>query len=498
MENGTTLLPGESLVGALRDQLDTILLIVERPVVQRQVGAFLLVILGAWIVPWLLRRSLQAIANRRRSGKIITLPTRWEEWQEGLARVALALGYTFFPILGLVFGHLTGRFFTLMNWHAGLLVRLLPLFWLLLAYRLLAGFLHAFFERKHARRYQGRLLTPLSAILVVMILRATLAGALPIGGLALITLLDTPITLSALFAAIVTFYLFSITAWIVGGLLKRTMVTNSVTGQGSANTTLIFTRYAIIGLGGLLAISTLGFNLSALAIIGGGLSVGIGFGLQELVANFVSGILLLFESTIRPGNVVDVQGHRGVIDQLRMRATVVRIADNVEVSIPNKSLLTSTMTTYTRPDAVLRRTLQVGVSYQSEPTKVRDLLLEIAGRHGKVLKTPTPAVLFQGFGASRLEFELIIWVDDPPHADKVSSDLYFMIWSEFKRNQIEIPFPQQDLHVRSGPWPQPPALGDQQAQPAPSTAEADLPAPYTNGADTPPAAKAAIERSDAV
>ena len=384
-----------------------------------------------------------------------------------------------------------------MDWHAGLLVRLLPLFWLLLAYRLLAGFLHAFFERKHARRYQGRLLTPLSAILVVMILRATLAGALPIGGLALITLLDTPITLSALFAATVTFYLFSITAWIVGGLLKRTMVTNSVTGQGSANTTLIFTRYAIIGLGGLLAISTLGFNLSALAIIGGGLSVGIGFGLQELVANFVSGILLLFESTIRPGNVVDVQGHRGVIDQLRMRATVVRIADNVEVSIPNKSLLTSTMTTYTRPDAVLRRTLQVGVSYQSEPTKVRDLLLDIAGRHGKVLKTPTPAVLFKSFGASRLEFELIIWVDDPPHADKVSSDLYFMIWSEFKRNQIEIPFPQQDLHVRSGPWPQPPALGDQQAQPAPSTAEAVLPAPYPNGADTPPAAKAAVEGSDA-
>lgn len=496
MENATTFFPGESLIGALRDQLDTILLILERPVVQRQLGAFLLVILVAWIVPWLWRRSLQAIANRRRSGKIITLPTRWEEWQEGLARVALALGYTFFPILGLVFGHLTARFFTLAGWHVGLLVRLLPLFWLLLAYRLFAGFLHAFFERKQAQRYQGRLLTPLSLILVVVILRATLAGALPIGGLALITLLDTPITLSALFGATVTFYLFWITAWIVGGLLKRMMATNAVTGQGSANTTLIFTRYAIIGLGGLLAISTLGFNLSALAIIGGGLSVGIGFGLQELVANFVSGILLLFESSVRPGNVVDVQGHRGVIDQLRMRATVVRIADNVEVAIPNKNLLTSTMTTYTQPDPILRRTLQVGVSYQSEPTKVRDLLLEIAGRHGKVLKTPAPAVLFKSFGTSRLEFELVIWVDDPPNADKVSSDLNFMIWSEFKRNQIEIPFPQQDLHVRSGPWQPSPVLGEPQAQPATPTAEATLPVPSINAADIAPTAKVASERSE--
>lgn len=439
METQTTFLLDDSLTDALRDQVDTIWLILERPVVQRQLLAFLLVILGAWAVPWLLRRSVDAVARRRQSKTIITWPSRWEEWQESMTRVALALGYTLAPILGLVFGYLVVRLFVLFGWHVGLLERLLPLFWLILAYRLCTGFLHAFFDRKHARRYRNGLLIPLSSILLLLILRTTLAGALPIGRLTLITLLDTPVTLAALFGAVVTFYLFWVTAWITGGLLKRLLATSSVTGQGSANTAVIVSRYAIIGLGALLAISTLGFNLSALAIIGGGLSVGIGFGLQELVANFVSGILLLFESTVRPGNVIEVQGQRGVIDQLRMRATVVRVADNVEVSIPNKNLLTSTMTTYTQPDASVRRKLPLSVGHQSEPTTVRDLLLEIAGRHGQVLKTPTPTVLFNGFGGARLQFELVVWVDDPPNADKVSSDLYFMIWSEFKKNQIEIP-----------------------------------------------------------
>ncbi|MFZ4659112.1 MAG: mechanosensitive ion channel family protein [Caldilineaceae bacterium] len=439
METQPTFLLDDSLAEALRDQIDTILLILERPVVQWQLGAFLLVILAALAVPWLLRRSVDAVARRRQSGKIITWPSRWEEWQESLARVALALGYTLSPILGLIFGYIAARLFQAFDWPSGLLERLLPLFWLILAYRLCAGVLHAFLERRHARRYQDRLLTPLSLILLLLILRTTLVGALPIGGMTLITLLETPVTLSALFGASLTFYLFWLTAWITGGLLKRLLSTSSVTGQGSANTTVIVSRYAIIGVGTLLAISTLGFNLSALAIIGGGLSVGIGFGLQELVANFVSGILLLFESTIRPGNVIEVGGQRGVIDQLRMRATVVRVADNIEVSIPNKNLLTSTMTTYTQPDASVRRKLPVSVGHGSEPTTVRDLLLEIAGRHGQVLKTPAPAVLFNGFGGARFQFELVVWVDDPPNADKVSSDLYFMIWSEFKKNQIEIP-----------------------------------------------------------
>jgi potassium-dependent mechanosensitive channel len=449
----TIVLADGSLLDAFRNQIDTILLILERPVVQRQLGAFLLLILVAWLAPWLLKRSLEAVIRTRRSGQATKRLTRWQRWQDGLARVARAVGYTFFPVLGLVLGHMLVNIFTYFGWHSGLIERLLPLFWLLLGYRILTGMLYAIFDGTQAGSYHARLLAPLSAILTIIILRTTLAGALPIGGITLVTLLDTPISLGALFSASVILYLFLTVAWVVGALLDRSMATAPTTGQGAANMVLVISRYAIIGLGILIAVSTLGFNLSALAIIGGGLSVGIGFGLQELIANFISGILLLFERTLRPGDVIEIDGHRGIVDQLRMRATVVRTADNVEVIVPNKSLLTSTMATYTQSDRVVRRVLRIGVSYKSDPTAIRDILLNIAERHGRVLKKPEPVVFFIGFGASSLDFDLAVWVDDPLNAPRVTSDLYFMIWSEFEKHGVEIPFPQQDLHLRSVPWP---------------------------------------------
>ncbi|MEZ4615824.1 MAG: mechanosensitive ion channel [Caldilineaceae bacterium] len=151
-------------------------------------------------------------------------------------------------------------------------------------------------------------------------------------------------------------------------------------------TVLTVSHYLIVAVGTISAIGALGFNLSALALIGGGLSVGIGFGLQELVANFISGILLLFERTVRPGDVIEVNGQRGVVDKLRMRATVIRTLDNTEVFVPNKNLLTSAFVAYTQTDRIVRRTVRVGVSYESDPTEVRDILLEVAARHGLVLK----------------------------------------------------------------------------------------------------------------
>ncbi len=484
VESETLILPDSSLIDALRNQIDTLLLILERPVVQRQVGMFLLVIFCAWLAPWLLNRSLQVIARQRRGALVTKSTTRWQWWKEWLARVALAVGYTFFPILGLVLGHLAVGLFDRWDWRSGLIERLLPLFWLLLGYRVFAGLLHALFENARARRYHTCFLAPLSLILVVAIVRSTLAGALPIGGIVLVTLLDTPVTLQALFSATVILYLFLAAAWIVDDFLNRSIADATSTGQGAANTVLVFSRYAIIGLGILAAVSTLGFNLSALTIIGGGLSVGIGFGLQELVANFVSGILLLFDRTLRPGDVIEIDGHRGVIDQLRMRATVMRTADNVEVIVPNKNLLTSTMTTYTQTDRVVRRVLAIGVSHKNQPTIVRDLLLGVAARHGQVLKKPEPVVFFTGFAASRLDFELVVWTDDPLNALRVTSDLYFMIWSEFEKHQIEI---------LPGPAPAPVPPSPVQANGGQPTVEPTGTAASQNSADiAAPATKAPL------
>jgi potassium-dependent mechanosensitive channel len=193
----------------------------------------------------------------------------------------------------------------------------------------------------------------------------------------------------------------------------------------------------------------LGFDLTALAIIFGGLSVGIGFGLQDLVANFISGILLLFERTLRPGDIIEVGGNRGTVSQLRMRSTVLRTFDNVEIFVPNKTLLTSSVHNFCHTNRTVRRTVSVGVSYDSDPRQVRDILERITTSHGLIMKDPAPAVLFTGFGDSSLDFDVNFWIEDISNALRVVNDVHFMIFSEFKKAGVEIPFPQRDLHLRT-------------------------------------------------
>ncbi|MEZ4868398.1 MAG: mechanosensitive ion channel [Caldilineaceae bacterium] len=463
---------------AFWNQIDTFWLVLERPTVQRQLAAFAVLIFLAWLAPWLLRRSLQTIVNRRssqrqgaRSGGKPEMPT----WQQWLLRLVRAVGYTFFPLLGLVLGQLAVAFFAANGWRTGLIQRALPLFWLLLAYRTLVGMTVAVFIPGRARKYQRRFLMPLFLILIIYTLNRGLASTFPIGDTELISLLETTVTLRSLFTALIILYFFTTVAWLVSDLLERFFLSNREFEQGASTAVLTISHYIIVAIGILSAISTLGFNLSALAIIGGGLSVGIGFGLQELVANFISGILLLFERTVRPGDMVEVEGHKGTVDKLRMRSTVIRTMDNTEVFVPNKNLLTSAFVTYTQTDRVVRRQLLVGVSYDSDPTEVRDILLEVANRHGLVLKKPEPIVFFTAFGASSLDFELYVWVGDPLNGLRVSSDLYFMIWTEFGKHGIEIPFPQQDLHLRSGPWDKMTDLAPQNGQHRATVIKPNLP-----------------------
>lgn len=426
---------------AIRNQIDTIWLVLERPVVQRQLGAFLFLLFFSWLLPWLLRRTLNQILARRkahRQGTRPGTPAEQPNWQFEVARWAKAIEYTFFPLLGLLLGQVVVTLFEGTGWRTGLLERVLPLFWLLLIYRILAGLLAAVFAPVRAQLYQWRFLVPISLIITISILSTGLESTFPLGDVVLVTLLETPVTLRALFTASIILYIFTTGAWLLSDLIGRLFFANGDLDQTASNAVLTLSQYLIIGIGIISAVGVLGFNLSALAIIGGGLSVGIGFGLQELVANFISGILLLFERTVRPGDMIEVAGQRGVVGQLRMRATVIRTPENTDVFVPNKNLLTSAFVAYTQTDRVVQRVLHVGVSDGSDPTKVRDLLLGVANRHGLVMKKPEPVVFFTGFGAASLAFDLTVWVNDPTSAQRVVSDLYFMLWSEFGKQGITV------------------------------------------------------------
>lgn len=194
------------------------------------------------------------------------------------------------------------------------------------------------------------------------------------------------------------------------------------------------------------AISTLGIDLSKLAIIAGALSVGIGFGLQNVVNNFISGLILLIERPIKVGDRVVVGDQQGHVKNINVRATEIQTLDKATVFIPNSDLISHPLLNWTHADKISRIIIPVGVAYGTDTQKIKVILLEIAHAHPDVLMTSSPLVLFRGFGDSSLNFELRAFIEDVDNVAVVTSDLCYEIDAAFRRDGIEIPFPQQDIH----------------------------------------------------
>lgn len=197
-----------------------------------------------------------------------------------------------------------------------------------------------------------------------------------------------------------------------------------------------------------LALSYLGLGLDRLALVAGALSVGIGLGLQSVVSNFVSGLILLWERAIRVGDWIVVGTDQGYVRRINVRSTEIETFDRALVVMPNSNLITGVVTNWVRGDRIGRVKIPVGVSYEADPEQVRDLLIAAAKEHESVLKIPAPNVLFTSFGDSALMFELVCFVEDVEAAGRVKSDLHFSIFKAMRENAIEIPFPQRDMNIR--------------------------------------------------
>jgi potassium efflux system protein len=197
-----------------------------------------------------------------------------------------------------------------------------------------------------------------------------------------------------------------------------------------------------------------GIDFANLAIIAGALSVGIGFGLQNIVNNFVSGLILLIERPVKTGDWIVVGGTEGHVKRIRIRSTQIETFDRADVIVPNSELIASQVTNWMLRDTTGRVRVPVGVAYGSDTQKVREILERIAGEHPDVItKNPklVPVVLFMDFGNSSLNFELRVYIRNIDHRLQVKSDINFAIDTAFREAGIEIPFPQQDLHVKN--WP---------------------------------------------
>jgi small-conductance mechanosensitive channel len=208
-------------------------------------------------------------------------------------------------------------------------------------------------------------------------------------------------------------------------------------------------RYGLIGIAGLVALSVAGFDLTTLTVLGGALGIGIGFGLQKVTSNLISGFLLLFDRSVRPGDVISIGESYGWVEKMGARYLQVKDSGGVDTLIPNEELITTRIINWSYGDHHVRLKLPVKISYGDDPKLAMRLLLEASTVNDRVIGDPAPLVHLMGFGDDGIKLELRVWIDDPEQGvNKVRSDINIAIWDVFKAHGITIPYPQRDLHIK--------------------------------------------------
>ncbi len=214
-----------------------------------------------------------------------------------------------------------------------------------------------------------------------------------------------------------------------------------------------FAKFFLVTSAFLFALNAVGINLSSLAIFGGALGVGLGFGLQRIASNFISGFILVFDRSIKPGDIITVGDKFGWVEQLNARYVVLRNRQGVDTLIPNENLIITEVINWSYADPNVRLEVKIPISYQDDPEQAMALMLQCANASPRVLTTPEPTVRLMEFGENGINLQLRIWIADMENGTaSVKSEINLAIWRAFKANNITMPFPQRDLHLKSG-WP---------------------------------------------
>jgi len=250
--------------------------------------------------------------------------------------------------------------------------------------------------------------------------------------------------------------IFVVVLWFLARLLarfldRRLLALTSI-DHGERFAVARMTRYIIFAIGILVGLDSSGLNLRSLLVLGGTLGIGIGFGLQSVFANFISGVVILLERPIKLGDVIEVGGTLGEVLRIGARSTWIRTGENQIIIVPNSEFVNSRVTNWTANDRSVRFSMNVGISYDSDVAQAREILVETARQHAGVLQDPGPEALVTEFAASSIILQLRVWATIPPTwPHRLKSELYLEILRAFNEHGIEIPNPQRDLNVRTMP-----------------------------------------------
>lgn len=405
---------------------------VEEQVIAPEVLLQIIAVGVAFVLAWAARRALSPLIRRL----MVHFPT--------VDRAVPYLSVLAFPFLWLLFTAASQSLFEAFA-QPVLLLRLIAS--LLVAWLLIRGI---------SRFIRNREIARLFAIV------AWVVAALHISGLfrPVLTLLDAAaisvgnsrISLLNVSTALVTFAILIWISLFLSRLLEQA-IGRTPTLSPSAQVLLAkLAKIMLITFAVLFAITSTGIDLTALAVVGGAVGLGLGFGLQKVISNLISGVILLMDRSIKPGDVIELGESYGWINKLAARYTSVITRDGREHLIPNEDVITQTVINWTYSNTEIRRGIPVRVSYATDVRKAMALVLEAAVETKRVLAEPEPQVLLKKFGEYALELELRIWIADPHNGvANVASDVLLLVWDKFQAHGIHVPYPQQDLHLLSAP-----------------------------------------------
>jgi small-conductance mechanosensitive channel len=266
----------------------------------------------------------------------------------------------------------------------------------------------------------------------------------------LITIDGNTITLWTIISIIILIIILVIIVTQVSKLLEKRIFVKKKIDLGVGHGIVILFKYLSITIGIIIILSSSGINLSILTVLLGTLGVGIGFGLQSITSNFISGIIILFESHLKVGDRIEVGNTSGDVVKIATRATTILTNDNIAIIVPNSNFINKEVINWSYNDRLVRFKIPIRVAFTSDVRLVEKLLLEVAEENVNALKNPEPVIRFINFGDSGLNFELRVWTTSLIHRQgKITSELNFGIFEKFKTHNIMIPFPQMEVEIRN-------------------------------------------------